>query len=41
MTEQIPTFYKELEHKVVIKNIQSNEMLFELPFQLNFQWTNQ
>ena len=40
MIEQTPTFYEKLEHKVVMKNVQSNEMLFEPPFQLHFQYTD-
>ena len=41
MIEQTPTFYEKLEHKVVMKNVQSNEMLFEPIFQLHFQCTDQ
>ena len=41
MTEQMPTFYEKLEHTVVMQNVQSNEMLFEPPFQLHFHWTDQ
>ena len=26
MTEQTPAFYEKLEHKVAIKNVQSNEI---------------
>ena len=40
MIEQVPTFYEKLEHKVIMKNVQSNEMLFEPPFQLHFQYTD-
>ena len=41
MTEQTPSFNEMLEHNVGMKNVQSNEMLFEQPFQLNFQCTDE
>ena len=37
MIEQTPSFNEMLEHNVGMKNVQSNEMLFEQPFQLHFQ----
>lgn len=41
MTEQTPSFNEMLEHNVGMKNVQSNEMLFEQPFQLHFQCTDE
>ena len=41
MIAQAPNFYERLEHKVVMKNVQSNEILLKPPFQLHFQCINQ
>lgn len=41
MIEQTPSFNEMLEHNVGMKNVQSNEMLFEQPFQLHFQFTDE